>query len=45
MMKTRLLSLPTTRNDTVYPQQADFTFYGGIYRDVNIIAVGKSILI
>ncbi len=29
-------------NDTVYPQMADFTFYGGIYRDVNIICVGKS---
>lgn len=23
--------------DKVYPQKADFTFYGGIYRDVNII--------
>ncbi|GFP74419.1 glycoside hydrolase family 2 protein [Clostridium fungisolvens] len=23
--------------DDVYPQMADFTFYGGIYRDVNII--------
>lgn len=28
-------------NDTVYPQQADFTFYGGIYRDVELICVGK----
>ena len=26
-------------NDYVYPQHADFTFYGGIYRDVNIISV------
>lgn len=26
-------------NDYVYPQSADFTFYGGIYRDVNIISV------
>ena len=26
-------------NETVYPQMADFTFYGGLYRDVNIIAV------
>jgi beta-galactosidase len=25
--------------DDVYPQKADFTFYGGIYRDVNIIIV------
>lgn len=26
-------------NATVYPQRADFTFYGGIYRDVTIITV------
>ncbi len=26
-------------NEVVYPQTADFTFYGGLYRDVNIIAV------
>ena len=26
-------------NDHVYPQNADFTFYGGIYRDVKIISV------
>ena len=29
-------------NDRVYPQNADFTFYGGLYRDVNIIAVKDS---
>lgn len=29
-------------NETVYPQQADFTFYGGIYRSVNIIAVTET---
>ena len=29
-------------NDTVYPQMADFTFYGGIYRDVNLICVNES---
>ncbi|MBE5753578.1 MAG: glycoside hydrolase family 2 protein [Clostridiales bacterium] len=29
-------------NDYVYPQMADFTFYGGLYRDVNIIAVSKT---
>ena len=28
-------------NDRVYPQKADFTFYGGIYRDVNLILVSK----
>ena len=26
-------------NDHVYPQKADFTFYGGLYRDVNLIIV------
>ena len=26
-------------NDSVYPQKADFTFYGGLYRGVNVIAV------
>ena len=31
-----------TVNETVYPQMADFTFYGGIYRDVNLIAVNKA---
>ena len=25
--------------DRVYPQKADFTFYGGLYRNVNLIAV------
>ena len=29
-------------NETVYPQMADFTFYGGIYRDVNIVCVSES---
>ena len=29
-------------NETVYPQMADFTFYGGLYRDVNIICVSES---
>lgn len=28
-------------NDRVYPQKADFTFYGGIYRDVNLIVLNK----
>ena len=26
-------------NDYVYPQHADFTFYGGLYRGVNLISV------
>ena len=29
-------------NDQVYPQVADFTFYGGLYRDVNLICVPAS---
>ena len=29
-------------NDRVYPQMADFTFYGGLYRDVNILCVANS---
>ena len=29
-------------NETVYPQMADFTFYGGIYRNVNLIAVNDT---
>lgn len=28
-------------NDRVYPQKADFTFYGGIYRDVRLIVLNK----
>lgn len=28
--------------DKVYPQRADFTFYGGIYRDVTILTVSRS---
>ena len=29
-------------NDRVYPQIADFTFYGGLYRGVNIISVPET---
>ncbi len=29
-------------NETVYPQMADFTFYGGLYRNVSLISVGES---
>ncbi|MBP3378696.1 MAG: glycoside hydrolase family 2 protein, partial [Clostridia bacterium] len=31
-----------TINETVYPQTADFTFYGGIYRNVNLICVNNA---
>ena len=33
------VSVDNSANDRVYPQMADFTFYGGIYRDVNLIIV------
>ena len=29
-------------NERVYPQMADFTFYGGMYRNVNLICVSNS---
>lgn len=29
-------------NDRVYPQKADFTFYGGIYRDVEFLIVNEA---
>lgn len=29
-------------NDRVYPQKADFTFYGGIYREVNLLILSES---
>lgn len=31
-----------SKNDTVYPQKADFTFYGGIYRAVTLLVVSKT---
>ena len=34
-----VVAVDNTANETVYPQMADFTFYGGIYRDVNLICV------
>ena len=37
-----VFELDNSANDRVYPQNADFTFYGGLYRNVNIIAVNES---
>ena len=37
-----VVSVDNAANDTVYPQVADFTFYGGLYRDVNVICVNDS---
>ncbi len=36
------ITVDNSANETVYPQMADFTFYGGLYRDVNIICVTES---
>ena len=33
------ISVSNEENSTVYPQKADFTFYGGLYRSVNLISV------
>ena len=35
------IRVDNSANDFVYPQFADFTFFGGIYRDVNLITVNK----
>ena len=37
-----VIAVDNSANDRVYPQVADFTFYGGLYRDVNIICVSES---
>ena len=37
-----VVAVDNAPNETVYPQMADFTFYGGLYRDVNILAVSAS---
>ena len=36
------IAVDNAPNDRVYPQMADFTFYGGLYRDVNIVCVSES---
>ncbi len=37
-----VIAVDNAPNDRVYPQMADFTFYGGLYRDVNLIAVSDT---
>ena len=37
-----VIAVDNSANNTVYPQIADFTFYGGLYRNVNLICVSKS---
>ena len=37
-----VIAVDNSENETVYPQMADFTFYGGIYRSIHLIAVDDS---
>ena len=37
-----VIEVDNSANQQVYPQNADFTFYGGVYRDVNLICVSES---
>ena len=37
-----VIAVDNSKNDRVYPQVADFTFYGGLYRNVNLICVNDS---
>ena len=36
------VEVDNSKNDRVYPQKADFTFYGGIYRDLSLMVVSKN---
>ena len=37
-----IVEADNSKNDCVYPQKADFTFYGGIYRDVSLLVVNQN---
>ncbi len=37
-----VIAVDNSPNETVYPQMADFTFYGGLYRNVNLVCVAES---
>ena len=37
-----VIAVDNSANEEVYPQMADFTFYGGLYRNVNLICVSES---
>ncbi len=39
---TLLVAVDNSDNGRVYPQKADFTFYGGLYRMVRLVVVPKS---
>lgn len=36
------ITVDNSENDHVYPQKADFTFYGGLYREVKLICVPRT---
>ena len=42
VMSLLVIEVDNSANERVYPQMADFTFYGGLYRNVNIICVNES---
>lgn len=37
-----IVEVDNSKNDRVYPQKADFTFYGGIYRDVSLLVANRN---
>ena len=39
-----IVEADNSKNDRVYPQKADFTFYGGIYRDVSLLVVNRNLI-
>ena len=41
-MNQVVVEVDNSVNDRVYPQKADFTFYGGIYRDVELLIVNRT---
>ena len=36
------VAVSNARSNTVYPQRADFTFYGGLYRNVRLVVVPET---
>ena len=42
MQNLIVIAVDNAPNDRVYPQFADFTFYGGLYRNVNLVCVNNS---
>ncbi len=36
------IAVDNSPNEEIYPQMADFTFYGGLYRNVNLVCVNNT---